>query len=71
MQKGLRMDSRKAVIISQSFVILALVLVISSRMDTTSENTLRIFGVDYLLLGAVVVLLISTTIILYTVQMGD
>ena len=65
------MDWRTATIIGQTLTILAMVLVISSRIGNTDENVPRIFGVDSLLLGAILILLASTIIVIYAVLMGD
>ena len=63
------MDVRKAVILSQAITVLAMVLLISSRVGNTYVNAPRFFGVDALLLGATLILLASLTIIVYAMHM--
>lgn len=65
------MDWRKATIIGQTLTVLAMVLVISSRVGSTDKNVSRIFGLDSLLLGAVLILLASTTVVIYAALIGD
>ena len=63
------MDTRKVVLISQVVTILAMVLLIFSRVGNTFENAPRFFDIDALLLGATLVLLASITIIIYAIHM--
>lgn len=65
------MDWRTATIIGQALTILAMALVVSSRIGNADENVPRIFGVDSLLLGAVLVLLASTLVIVYAATMNE
>ena len=65
------MDWRTATILGQALTILAMVLVVSSRVGNTDENVPRIFGVDSLLLGAVLVLVASTLVVIYAVTMNE
>lgn len=67
----LEMDWRTATIIGQALTILAMALVVSSRIGNADENVPRIFGVDSLLLGAVLVLLASTLVIVYAATMNE
>lgn len=65
------MDARKAVILGQSFTVLAVVLVVSTRTGDTYGSTPRLFGVDSLLLAAVTVLLVSISIIVCALRMEN
>ena len=62
------MVARKLTIIGTVVTVLAMMLVISSQLGNTYENTPRIFGVDSLLLGAVLILSASTIIIIYAIM---
>jgi hypothetical protein len=65
------MDARKAVILSQGFTILAMLLLVSARVGDAPENAPRLFGVDTLLIGVVAVLLLSSSIVTYILRTSD
>jgi hypothetical protein len=65
------MDARKAVILSQGFTILTIRVLLSARAGDAPENAPRLFGVDTLLIGAVGVLLLSSSIVTYVLRTSD
>lgn len=65
------MDARKAVLVSQGFTLLAMLLLVSTRIGDAPGNAPRLFGVDSLLVAAVVVLVCSMALVTYALQMGD
>ena len=65
------MDERRAIVLGQIFTILAMVLLIASRWGNTYRDVPRIFGIDSLILVAVVILLVSSTLVVYTLRKAN
>jgi len=65
------MNERRAIVLGQLFTILAVVLLIASRWGNTYRDVAHILGIDSLILAAVVLLLVSSTLVVYTLCMAD
>lgn len=65
------MNARKVMIISLAVMVLAMVLIISSRVGNTYKNATRFFGIDVLLFGATLILLVIVVFVIYILYIHD